>query len=60
MISGNLQAIFGDEIAGIPTKSVLVIMQAQVRAAERLCNYPSQNKAEEQGTVCLVFLFLFR
>ena len=31
MNSGNLQAIFGDEIAGIPTETVLAITQAQVR-----------------------------
>lgn len=30
MNSGNLQAIFGDEIAGIPTETVLAITQAQV------------------------------
>ena len=27
---GNLPAIFGDEIAGIPTETVLAITQAQV------------------------------
>ena len=30
MNSGNLQAIFGDEIAGIPTETVLAITQSQV------------------------------
>ena len=30
MNSGNLQAIFGDEIASIPTETVLAITQAQV------------------------------
>ena len=30
MNSGNLQAIFGDEIAGIPTETVLAITQTQV------------------------------
>ena len=30
MNGGNLQAIFGDEIAGIPTETVLAITQAQV------------------------------
>jgi len=30
MNSGNLQAIFGDEIAGVPTETVLAITQAQV------------------------------
>ena len=30
MNSGNLKAIFGDEIAGIPTETVLAITQAQV------------------------------
>ncbi len=30
MNGGNLQAIFGDEIAGVPTETVLAITQAQV------------------------------
>ena len=30
MSGGNLQAIFGDEIAGVPTETVLAITQAQV------------------------------
>jgi len=30
MNSGNLQTIFGDEIAGIPTETVLAITQAQI------------------------------
>ncbi len=30
MSGGNLQAIFGDEIASVPTETVLVITQAQV------------------------------
>ncbi len=30
MSSGNLQAVFGDEIAGIPTETVLAITQSQV------------------------------
>ena len=30
MNSGNLQAIFGDEFAGISTETVLAITQAQV------------------------------
>ena len=30
MSNGNLQAIFGDEIAGIPTETVLSITQAQI------------------------------
>ena len=30
MIGGNLQAVFGDEIAGIPTETVLAITQTQV------------------------------
>ena len=30
MNSGNMQAIFGDEIAGVPTETVLAITQAQV------------------------------
>ena len=30
MSGGNLQAVFGDEIAGIPTETVLAITQTQV------------------------------
>jgi len=30
MNGGKLQAIFGDEIAGVPTETVLAITQAQV------------------------------
>lgn len=30
MNAGNLQTIFGDEIAGIPTETVLAITQAQI------------------------------
>ena len=30
MRSGNLQAVFGDEIAGVPTQTVLAITQSQV------------------------------
>ncbi|MDE6261123.1 MAG: hypothetical protein K2M42_09745 [Oscillospiraceae bacterium] len=33
---GNLQAIFGDEIAGIPTETVLAITQAQVWGGEAI------------------------
>ena len=36
MNSGNLQAIFGDEIAGIPTETVLAITQAQVWGGEAI------------------------
>ena len=36
MNSGNLQAILGDEIAGIPTETVLSITQAQVWGGEAI------------------------
>jgi orotate phosphoribosyltransferase len=38
MNNGNLQAIFGDEIAGIPAETVLAITQAQVWAAAQTCD----------------------
>ena len=45
-----MHATFGDEIAGVPTETILAITQSQVWGGGAFCDYPSQNKAEGQGS----------
>ena len=57
LTGGNLREIFGSEIAGIPTETVLQSHRPRFGAAEQFSDYPSHNKTEGQGTVGLVLPF---